>query len=157
VRWAKGAQKSDHGSEITPVPPITPIPPTPQPETGFVEPSPGTLVGGYHFPVPGVRAPTAVLLGVSGPMKGQQFSIEKDIVHIGAQSGNDLSIVGDAYLSGNHAYLVYKQGSLILFDNGSTNGSFVNRHEVTASGVALSLGDHIQLGTSVFELVRGPG
>jgi hypothetical protein len=157
VRWAKGTKEAGHGSEITPVPPIDPIPPPPLPETNFLEPRPMTQVGGYHFPVPGAGGPTAVLLGVSGPMKGQQFSIEKEIVHIGAQPGNDLSIVGDDYLSGNHAYLHYKQGSLFLFDKGSTNGSFVNRQEVTATGVALSLGDHIQLGTSVFELARGPG
>jgi hypothetical protein len=32
----------------------------------------------------------------------------------------------------------------------------VNEQKVTASGVALSLGDQIQLGTSVSELVRAP-
>jgi von Willebrand factor type A domain/Inner membrane component of T3SS, cytoplasmic domain len=157
VRWAKGKKVPVHESEITPASPNDFRSQTPGPEIGSVKLPPRTLVGGYHFPVPGVGGPTAVLLGVSGAMKGQQFSIEKEIVHIGAQPGNDLSIVGDDYLSGDHAYLLYKQGSLFLFDKGSTNGTFVNRQEVTATGVALSLGDHIQLGTSVFELVKGPG
>ena len=81
------------------------------------------------------------MLGVSGPMKGQQFAIEKEIVHVGASPENDLSIAEDEYLSGNHAYLLYKQGSLIIFDNGSTNGTFVNEQKVTASGVAVEATD----------------
>ena len=93
-----------------------------------------TQVGGYYFQSLNERQPTAILLGVSGPMKGQQF-IEKEIVHVGASPENDLSIAEDEYLSGNHAYLLYKQGSLIIFDNGSTNGTFVNEQKVTASGV----------------------
>jgi type VI secretion system protein ImpK len=34
--------------------------------------------------------------------------------------------------------------------------TFVNEQKVTASGLALSVGDHVQLGTSVSELVRAP-
>jgi hypothetical protein len=140
---------------MTPFPPIDFAQQPIREAASFVEPPRMTQVGGYHFPVPGGEEPTAVLLGVSGPAQGQHFSIEKEIVHIGAQPGNDLLIVGDAYLSGNHAYFLYKQGSLFLFDKGSTNGTFVNQQQITSAGCPLSLGDRIQLGTSVFELTRG--
>jgi hypothetical protein len=159
VLWAlsaKWAKESAQGPAITPLPTSNLDNASHQQLADAVESPRMTQVGGYYFPVPERGQPTAVLLGVSGPMKGQQFAIEKEIVYVGASPENDLSIAEDEYLSGNHAYLLYKQGSLIIFDNGSTNGTFVNEQKVTASGVALSLGDQIQLGTSVSELVRAP-
>jgi von Willebrand factor type A domain/Inner membrane component of T3SS, cytoplasmic domain len=155
VYWAKRRQDTPQGSEITPLSGMDLAYDSQLESIDPVELPRRTQVGGYHFPVPGLGEPTAALLAVGGPMKGQRFAIEKEVVHIGAHPGNDLSIAGDDYLSGNHAYLLYKQGGLFLFDTGSTNGTFVNRHKVTTTGFALSLGDHIQLGTSVFELVKG--
>jgi len=157
VLWALSAKGP---KESTPKPVITPWPASnldqapPEPRVDDMKSPQRTQVGGFHFPIPELGQPTAVLLGISGAIKGQRFPIEKEIVHVGAHPDNDWSIVGDEYLSGNHAYLLYKQGRLFIFDKGSTNGTFVNEQEVTTSGFALSLGDHVQLGTSVSELVQ---
>ena len=115
-----------------------------------------TQVGGYYFPVPKPGQPAVILLGVSGPVEGQRFPVEKEIFHIGASPENDLLIANDEYVSGDHAYLRYEKGNCFLFDNSSRNGTFVNQHAVTNTGVALGLGDYIQIGISTFEVVIAP-
>jgi len=115
-----------------------------------------TQVGSYYFPVPQPGQPTAILLGLTGSVDGQQFSVEKALFHIGASPQNDLPIVNDEYVSGDHAYLRYEQGSFFIFDKGSRNGTFVNRQAVLETGLALSVGDQIQVGRSTFEVRRGP-
>jgi hypothetical protein len=120
------------------------------------EPPRRTQVGSYYFPVPEPGHPAAILRGVSGPVDGQQFSIEKDIFHIGASPDNDLPMANDEYISGDHAYLRYERGSFFIFDKGSRNGTFVNQQAVTDTGCVLGLGDHIQLGMSTFEVARAP-
>jgi len=122
----------------------------------FVELPRRTEVGSYYLPVPKPGQPTAVLLGVSGPVEGQRFPVEKEILHIGASPENDLLIADDEYVSGDHAYLRYEKGRYVLFDKGSRNGTFVNEHAVTGTGVALGSGDHIQIGISTFEVVITP-
>jgi predicted component of type VI protein secretion system len=59
----------------------------------------------------------------------------------------------DLHISGNHAYLRYERGSFFIFDKGSRNGTLVNQQAVTDTGFRLGLGDHIQVGTCVFEVV----
>jgi predicted component of type VI protein secretion system len=113
-------------------------------------------VGAVYFPVPGPGHPAAILTGVSGPVNGQQFSVEKEIFHIGASLENDLPIAADDYVSASHAYLRYEKGSLFIFDNGSRNSTFVNEHEVTETGCVLGSGDHIRVGMSTFEVVIVP-
>lgn len=114
-----------------------------------------TQVGGYNFPVPRAQNPTAILVGVSGLVEGQRFSIEKEIFFIGADKENDLPIPEDDYLSSKHAFLKYEHGNLFIFDRGSQNGTFVNEKPVTEAGVALNIGDRIRLGGSSFDIVKG--
>lgn len=115
-----------------------------------------TVVGGYYFPVPGPEQPTAILTAVSGPLEGQQFSIKKEIFHIGVSPENDLCIAADDYVSENHASLRYEKGNLFIFDRGSKNGTFVNKNKVSDTGLALNLGDRIEVGMSTFEVARAP-
>jgi Mg-chelatase subunit ChlD len=114
-----------------------------------------TQVGSYYFPLPQPGQPSAILLGLTGSVDGQQFSVEKEVFHIGAHPHNDLPIVNDEYVSGEHAYLRYEQGSFFLFDKGSRNGTFVNQQAVPETGLALGVGDQIQVGRSTFEVRRG--
>jgi len=120
------------------------------------EPPRRTQVGSYYFPAPKPGQPGAILVGLSGPVEGQRFPVEKEILHIGASPENDLLIADDEYVSGDHAYLRYEKGSYFIFDKGSRNGTFVNEHAVTNTGVALGSGDHIQIGISTFEVVIAP-
>lgn len=118
---------------------------------------PPTQVSGYRFPVPEPGQPTAILIGVSGPVEGQHFSVEKELFHIGASPENDLYIAEDNYVSGNHAYIRYERGSLLIFDMNSRNGTLVNQDKVTDTGLVLSLGDRIHIGMSMFEVTKAQG
>jgi von Willebrand factor type A domain/Inner membrane component of T3SS, cytoplasmic domain len=139
---------------VTEKPPVVPSPQSP-PAVSPVTHLRGrrqTHVGSHYFPVPKLGHPTAMLIGVSGPVEGQQFSVAKDVFHIGASPENDLPIAGDEYVSGNHAYLRYENGRLFIFDKGSRNGTSVNQHEVTADGFELCLGDRILVGRSTLQV-----
>lgn len=114
-----------------------------------------TKVGGY-FPPPEPERPAAILVGVVGALQDQQFSVEKELFRIGASPENDLCLTGDEYVSGQHAYLCYEHGSLLLFDNHSRNGTFVNESRLGASPMIITVGDRIRVGDSTFEVVTGP-
>src|SRR5215510_7162377 len=118
------------------------------------EPEPeGRTRIGHYFPVPAAGHPTATLIGISGAVKGQEFSVEREVFHIGASAENDLSIAQDAYVSADHAYLRFEKGSLFIFDRTSRNGTFVNDNQVTDTGHVLRPGDLIRLGESTFKVV----
>ncbi len=112
-----------------------------------------TLVGSPSFSTLNSDSPIATLVCLSGPQKGQRFSVEKELFHIGAKLDNDLCITQDEYVSGDHAYLRYENGSLLLFDKGSRNGTFVDDAQVADTGLVLKPGEQIRIGTSVFEVV----
>jgi len=113
-----------------------------------------TVVGGHYFSAPMPGQPTVVLAAVSGPLGGRKFPVEKATFLIGVNSENDLQIMNDDYVSGNHAYLHYESGNLAIFDKGSRNGTFVNQNQVPSAGMALNLGDRIQIGASTFEVTN---
>jgi Mg-chelatase subunit ChlD len=157
VVWGRRRTKSrDEGATEPPEPPPAEPDIAPPPTAVPPEPPRMTQVGGYYFPVPEPGRPTAVLRGVHGPVEGQQVSIEQEVFRIGASPDNDLAIAADEYVSGEHALLRYENGNLLLFDRGSRNGTLVNEHEVTETGVALSVGDHIRIGESTLEVVMAP-
>jgi hypothetical protein len=137
-------------------PPLVVSPELSLPPVVPAEPSRKTQVGSYYFPVPKPGYPTAILKGVSGPVEGQRFPVDKEVFHIGASPENDLLIANDEYVSGDHAYICYEEGNYFIVDKGSRNGTFVNQHAVTSAGFALGLGDHIQVGMSTFEVVIAP-
>lgn len=112
-----------------------------------------TIVGG-HYPQPWPGYPAVLLIGVEGPVHGQRFSIEKEHYRIGSNANNDLRIIGDDYVSGNHASLRYEKGSLFLSDQASRNGSFLNEKQVTGTAVLVRPGDQIRLGRSVFQVAE---
>lgn len=141
-------------SEVEPDAPDTEPPQTDT--SSEPEPLDRTKVGGYHFPVPEPGQPAAILIGVSGFLEKEAFSVERKTFHIGAGPENDLCIVKDEYVSENHAYLRYESGRLFIHDNGSKNGTFVNQTEVAESEFLLSPGDEIRVGMSKFEVVKAP-
>lgn len=114
-----------------------------------------TKVGGY-FPPPEPERPAAILVGVVGALQDQQFSVEKELFRIRASPENDLCLTDDEYVSGHHAYLCYEHGSLLLFDNHSRNGTFVNESRLGTSPTIITAGDRIRVGDSTFEVVTVP-
>ena len=79
--------------------------------------------------------------------------MERELFSIGANAASDLQLAEDEYVSGEHAYLRYEQGSLFIFDKASRNGTLVNDSKVPANGMALRPGDRVTLGLSTFSVV----
>jgi hypothetical protein len=115
-----------------------------------------TRVGGY-FPPPSPGRPTAKLMVTSGPMQGKQFMMEKDVLTLGSGTENDIVVTGDEFVSSEHAVLRYREGSLLLSDRGSRNGTFIGDRQITRSASILSSGDSMRLGSTWFRVTMVPG
>lgn len=112
-----------------------------------------TVVSDF-FPQPQTGQPAAIFDGIGGVVRGKRFPIEKAHVRIGRDSDNDVAILGDEFVSAHHASLHYQGGSLLLSDDGSRNGTFLNEKRVT--GTAVRRGDRIRIGNAVFQVSESP-
>lgn len=118
-------------------------------------PKPQRTVVSRNFPQPRPGHPSALLVGIKGPVQGKQFSIEKEHYRIGTNSDSDLRITGDEYVSGTHASLRYEHGGFFLYDQDSRNGTFLNEKKVKGTALVQG-GDHIRLGGSIFQVSDAP-
>lgn len=98
------------------------------------------------FAAPAAGRPAALLKGLEGPYAQRTFGIEADPFWIGTDEDNHLPIEGDDFVSGHHACIRFHEGSLLLYDNGSTNGTFLNEEPVTDTPRPLGLGDRVRCG-----------
>src|SRR5947209_12584158 len=101
-------------------------------------------------PMPQVPSPPLpwARLSIRLPQSGQQvYQIEKPVINIGRQLGNDI-IVEDKRVSRNHAQIKYQpDGQFAIFDLGSTNGITINntpsmRQHVLRSGDQFTIGSY---------------
>jgi pSer/pThr/pTyr-binding forkhead associated (FHA) protein len=106
-----------------------------------------------YFPAPSSGRPAVLLRGIAGPAAGQEHAMERELFSVGANAASDMQIVHDEYVSGEHAYLRYEQGSLFIFDKASRNGTFVNNNKVPGNGTVLRPGDQVTFGLSTFSVV----
>jgi pSer/pThr/pTyr-binding forkhead associated (FHA) protein len=91
----------------------------------------------------------------SGPTPGKTFPIEGDVLTIGREAGNGVTI-NDAEVSRKHSKLTRQGNVYVIEDMGSTNGTFVNGQRLTAPhvlqpGQVISFGEQINL---LFEIVN---
>jgi len=86
----------------------------------------------------------------------EEFSLDKDIIHIGRSTENDICIDNIA-VSRKHAQIERKEGqAYVLRDLNSSNGTFLNGAQIDATDHVLHDGDII--GLAKFELaVKGLG
>lgn len=89
----------------------------------------------------------AVLIGMSGDVKGKSFPIEDDALTIGRSGDNRISI-NNATVSGHHCSITREGDRYVLRDLGSTNGTRVNAHEVKEA--TLRPKDLVQAGSVEF-------
>ncbi len=88
---------------------------------------------------------TAKLIFVSGSKSGTSVRIVEGTNTIGRSPGRDVMFARDEILvSAEHAQIVYHDGQFVLNDQGSRNGTFVNRERVTQR--VLESGDIIEFG-----------
>ena len=72
---------------------------------------------------------------------------------LGAADNNDLRIPDEA-VSGNHAWLRFEASALKLFDNHSTNNTWVNGQAIGETARLLFPGDEIRIGRSILTIER---
>jgi pSer/pThr/pTyr-binding forkhead associated (FHA) protein len=71
-------------------------------------------------------------------------------LQIGRDSSCDVSL-SDTYASQQHARISQRNGSWVIEDLGSTNGTYLNQRKVTVP-TALAPGDTIRIGKTVLEV-----
>lgn len=81
-------------------------------------------------------------------LAGATMSIDGSLT-IGRAAACSLTL-DDTFVSQQHASIVHRDGKFFAEDQGSTNGTFVNRHRITSS-VVLQPGDRVQIGSTVLE------
>ena len=95
-------------------------------------------------------APAAILTVVDGPDKGFRFRIKPAAsTHIGRETDNDV-VLDDPATSRHHAEVVFRDGSYVVTDLRSANGTYVNDQRVADR--PLSEGDLIRIGQNVIRL-----
>jgi pSer/pThr/pTyr-binding forkhead associated (FHA) protein len=98
-------------------------------------------------PVASARSEGSLRLVVTaGPYAGQSFPLAADAIAIGRDPSVEVAFPADATTSRRHAAITRENGSFVLRDLGSTNGSFVNG--VRVSEHVLQPGDEVRIGAN---------
>jgi pSer/pThr/pTyr-binding forkhead associated (FHA) protein len=92
------------------------------------------------------------LVVTQGSLKGTTISLGQAPILIGRAPECTL-VLEDDYASGRHARLSLQQGTWMVEDLGSTNGTFLGRSRVQAA-TPVSPGSPVRIGRTVLELRR---
>lgn len=84
---------------------------------------------------------------INGPEQGKSFSLHKSQIIIGRTADCDVVISSD-HVSRRHALITCKDEQLVLYDQDSTNGTWVNGQRIVQH--ILQPNDQIQIGPDVF-------
>lgn len=94
----------------------------------------------------------ACLIVIYGDDLGRKYSIVGRELRIGRSDSNDICIPQDS-VSREHAILCIRESGIVLCDNGSTNGTFVNDDRILEA--RLKDGDLVKIGRSIFKFLSG--
>ena len=85
----------------------------------------------------------------SGPLSGQAFEVKPEGDYIGRDGGSSQIVVGDPRISKRHVWIGVKNGRVVITDQNSRNGTFVNDPKSPrVTETSLSTGDIVILGES---------
>lgn len=87
---------------------------------------------------------TLLLPGETGLVPGTEFAVA-GVMTLGRDPGNGI-VLGDASVSGRHARVERTADGWRIADLGSTNGTFINGHQVDGRGVELRGGEQLVVG-----------
>lgn len=85
----------------------------------------------------------ALVVRSGGGRAGESFSLYRERTRIGRSPECEV-FLDDVTVSRNHAVVVKRDGAFSVDDQGSLNGTFVNRHRIDSS--PLENGDELQIG-----------
>ncbi len=90
------------------------------------------------------------LVITSGPKAGLELPLGSEAMTIGRSSECGL-VIRDDYTSSQHARLLVRDGTWVIQDLDSTNGTFLDNKRVT-TGSPITIGTPIKVGATTFEL-----
>ena len=96
------------------------------------------------------KAPGKAVVIEGTGLKGKSFPLTGDLT-IGRSDQCQVKVEGDTYVSSMHARIFQRDGSYMVEDLGSTNGTYLNRRRITAPA-ALQRGDLVKVGKTVLEM-----
>jgi hypothetical protein len=85
------------------------------------------------------------VVALNGPLKGQDFRLVTGKNVLGTAADSDI-VLTDQYMSARHAVIRHEEGTFVLVDLDSTNGSYVN--DQRCSKEELIDNDRVRLGRS---------
>lgn len=85
---------------------------------------------------------------VEGQYAGKVFALSGQPVMIGRDMGCEIGLLMDNRASRNHARIAFENGAYVLYDNNSSNGTFVNNIRIAMH--VLAPGDVIIVGETKF-------
>lgn len=100
-------------------------------------------------PARGKKKPFRKAAVIEGDQKGRSMDLTDEII-IGRAEKCHL-VLDDSYVSQMHARFFSRDGSVMVEDLGSTNGTYVNRRRIT-SPTELQRGDRVKIGKTVLEM-----
>mgnify|MGYP005992122377 CR=1 FL=1 len=102
-----------------------------------------------HRSVAAPTPPTQLIVRAPAEIAGQTYSLG-DELSVGRAAGCEIT-VDDTYASQMHSRIFKRDEQHLVEDLGSTNGTYLNREKVSGP-TALKRGDHVQVGSTVFEV-----
>jgi len=134
-------------SKPAPAPPPPPIPHVPAGDQGMTVDLSRTIAitaDGDDF-----KPSYGSITFVSGPLTGQEFKIKPDGEFIGRDGGSSQIVLGDPRISKRHLWIGVKGGRVVITDQNSRNGTFVNDPKsARVTETPLQAGDVVILGES---------
>ena len=97
-------------------------------------------------------AKEACLVVINGLDLGRKYPLNQSSILIGRSSKTDIQIDQDS-ISRNHAMLLNDGARYLVRDLGSTNGTYVNDHQLNEH--TLLDGDQIRVGRTIFKFLMG--
>ncbi|HKR14812.1 MAG TPA: trypsin-like peptidase domain-containing protein [Pyrinomonadaceae bacterium] len=135
-------------------PPPPPPPPAPMPMPHVVAGDQGMTVDlsrtvAITADIDGFNKNYGSIRFVSGPLSGQQFQVKPDGDFIGRDGGSSQIVIGDPRISKRHLWIGVKGGRVVIEDQNSRNGTFVNDpRSARVTETSLNTGDTVILGES---------
>lgn len=105
-------------------------------------------------PEPAGKIPSrlqASLVIVEGHARGMEYAVTKTYTVIGRDKEAEITPPGDSHISRRHAMIVYLDGSYILKDLDSTNGTVINGAIIKQAN--LGHGDKFRVGETTFQFI----